>query len=288
MHGFHSKTGRASNIPDAGLEMTFQEQIKKLEAENASLKQISRSKDEFIRMTSHEIRTPLDVMRGNIHMVLNGETGTITKQTEDYLKDALLGADRLLRLVSDMLDIARIETGHMKFTLEDIDLARLIKTFEKEYSSFTRGKQLKLSVEIEENLPHVYSDNLKVLQILANLIGNALKFTPSGGYITIRASVSEDTVAVSIEDSGIGIAHKDIDKLFKRFPEIDSSTAGPVKGTGLGLFLSKQIADKLGGGIKAESLGVDKGSTFTFWLPISGTKRAQALQHFHSILHETS
>lgn len=269
-------------------EVGLRKRTQELEAEVASLKEVSRSKDEFIRLTSHEIRTPLDAIRGNIYMVLQGETGEISEKTKEYLDDALAGADRLLRLVSDMLDIARIETGHMKFSLEDINLAALLKTFEGEYAPFAKGARLSLAVEVDPNFPSVYSDNVKVLQILVNLVGNALKFTPPGGSITIRAATSEDTVAISVTDTGIGIAVEDIGKLFTRFPEIDKSSFGVQKGTGLGLFLSKQLADKLGGTIKAESAGLGKGSTFTFWLPISGSKRADTLKRFHQIVLESS
>lgn len=270
------------------LDITLQEQVKKLEGEVAFLKEISRAKDEFIRVTSHEIRTPLDAMRGNIYMVLKGETGEVSPKTKEYLSDVLLGADRLLRIVNDTLDIARIETGHMKFDLKNINLTELLSAFAKEYESFVQGKNVTLSLNIEANLPLAYSDNVKVLQILANLVGNALKFTPAGGTIAVHAAVSEDTVAVSIKDSGIGIATEDMQKLFKRFPEIDSSAAGAVKGTGIGLFLSKQLADKLGGTIMAESEGKGKGSTFTFWLPVAGSERAKTLARFHKVQLEST
>ncbi len=269
------------------LDIALQERVKKLEDEIASLKEISRSKDEFIRITSHEIRTPLDAMRGNIYMVLKGETGDISAKTKEYLDDVLTGADRLLRLVSDMLDSARIETGHMKFTLGNINLTELLRMFEKEYTPFAQRKKIALFVEIEPNLPLAYSDSGKVLQILINIVGNALKFTPTGGSITVRAAVSEDTIAISVKDTGIGIAKEDMQKLFKRFSEIDSSNAGPAKGTGLGLFLSKQMADKLGGTIKAESEGTGRGSMFTFWLPIAGSERAKTLARFHQVQLES-
>ena len=253
-----------------------------LEKEIESLKVVARSKDEFIRLTSHELRTPLDAMRGNIYMVLQGETGAISKQTEEYLKDTLSGADRLIHIVNDTLDIARIETGHMKFSLDSIDLTPLFKTFEKEYALFAIRKKMSLSFVVEQNLPAVYSDNVKVMQILTNLVGNAFKFTPAGGSIVVRAKVAEDTVAISVEDTGIGIAKEDIPKLFKQFSEIDTSAANAPKGTGLGLFLSKQLAEKLGGTVRAESLGIGNGATFTFWLPIAGSKRAEALKQFHA------
>lgn len=257
--------------------------IEALEAEVAYLKELSRSKDEFIRITNHELHTPLDVIRGNLDMVLKGETGTLPAKTREYLQDALLGADRLSKLVNDTLSIARIETGRMEFKLEDIDLSRLLETIHSDFTPIAKERELSLYLELSPPLPHVLSDTEKLFQIIDNLLGNSLKFTPRGGSITIRAWSEDDSVVVAVHDTGIGIRPEDKVKLFKKFPQIDTSMIEAPKGTGLGLYLVWQLVEKLGGEIWIESPGLGKGAMFSFRLPRSGSERAKELERYHSV-----
>lgn len=268
------------------IEFEVAHRTKILESEIARLEGYSRSKDEFIRVTSHELRTPLDVIRGNLDIVLKGEAGEVPKKMRVYLEDVLLGADRLTKLVNDMLDISRIETGRMKFTLEDIDLDQLLEKVGNEFGPLAAKKNVKLFINAPSNLPHVFSDSAKLWQILDNLIGNSLKFTPGGGSITIEAKTQNDMMMVSVRDTGIGIRPEDMGKLFKRFPQIESGVIQEIKGTGLGLFLVRQFIERLGGEIWTESAGLSKGTTFYFQIPRAGTARAEALARFHVALRE--
>lgn len=263
-------------------ETVLAERIEELEAEVKGLRDLSNSKDEFIRITNHELRTPLDAIRGNLDMVLKGEAGEIPQQTREYLADSLSGADRLVKIVNDMLDISRIESGRMRFTLEDVDLAELLKTIVNEFTHAAKEKQVHLHLDIPAELAHAFSDRARLFQIIDNLLGNALKFTLSGGSITLKADAEPDSIVISIEDTGIGLKPEDKEKLFKRFPDIDTSLAGNVKGTGIGLSLVWQLVEKLGGEISVKSPGPGKGSTFSFRIPRVGNARAEALKRFHS------
>ena len=262
--------------------------IEMLEQEIKNLNEQARVKDEFIRMTNHELRTPLDIIRGNLDMVLKGESGEIPAATREYLVDALFGADRLTGLVDDMLDIARITTGQMRFDLEEINICELLETVEKEFSPIAREKRLVLYMTCLKDTPFVYSDRSRLFQIFDNLIGNAFKFTPRGGSIAVNikddrhGSVS-DTVLVTVTDTGGGIKTEDLSKLFKQFPDIEKHVLPVEKGTGLGLNLVWHILKALGGEISVTSEGFGKGTTFSFRLPIAGTERAMQLHDYHEI-----
>ncbi len=257
-----------------------------LKQEVADLREKARVKDEFIRMTNHELRTPLDIIRGNLDMVLKGESGKIESGTREYLVDALFGADRLTQLVDDMLDIARITTGQMRFQLEEINICELLETVEKEFSPIAKEKRLVLYLDCFKDTPLVYSDRSRLFQILDNLIGNAFKFTPRGGSITVRVvneMSASGTVLVSVIDTGGGIKKEDLSKIFKQFPDIEKHVLPTEKGTGLGLNLVWHILKALGGEIWVESEGFGKGTTFAFRLPIAGSERAMQLHDYHAI-----
>ena len=130
-------------------------------------------------------------------------------------------------------------------------------------------------------LPPIFSDTMRIFQMMDNFLGNALKFTPAGGRVTVAAREEHDTVAVSVQDTGMGVRAEDRGKLFKRFPQIDLGLMDMQRGIGLGLNLVHQLVEKLGGEVWMESPGLGKGSTFSFRLPRAGTPRAAALQRFH-------
>jgi len=266
---------------EARLEFEVSQQTNELEAEVARLREASHAKDEFIRITNHELRTPLDVIRGNIDMVLKGDTGEIPARTKEYLADALLGADRLTKLVNDMLDISRVETGRMKFFLENIELVKFLETIHTEFVPLAEKKHLTLYLACPDDLPPVFSDRGRIFQIIDNFLGNSLKFTPEGGSITISAKAEDSMVVVSVRDTGTGIRQEDQKKLFKRFPQIETTMIDGVKGTGLGLYLTRHIVEGLGGRIWAESPGLGKGATFSFALPRAGSSGAGSLRHLY-------
>lgn len=257
-------------------------QTEHVNGEIARLKEMVEEKEEFIRVTIHELRTPLDAIRGNIDMLLKGEAGQLLPAVREYLVDVLAAADRLVKIVNDTLDLARIETGRMKFQLEDVDLTALLKSLVGELTVIAKENHITLSLEVPADLPHVFSDCDKIVEVVDNLLGNALKFTPAGGSITVSARPEGEVVLVWVKDTGIGISFEDQAKLFRRFPKIDTSLIGSPKGTGLGLVLVWQVVEKLGGEIWVESEGSGKGATFYFRLPQAGTERAQELLRYHA------
>ena len=179
----------AADLQDAKtrVELDVAARVKDLREEIQASRDASRSKDDFIRITNHELRTPLDVIRGNIDMVLKGETGVLPVRTSEYLADALMGADRLTRLVNDMLDISRIESGRMRFVLEEIDIKEILQTIQKEFEPVLRRKGLIFSLHYPETSSLVFSDRNRIFQIIDNFLSNALKFTTAGGHISLTA-----------------------------------------------------------------------------------------------------
>lgn len=276
-------SARLQNLRDAQASPDASQtaQIKDLQEQVSSLHDASRSKDEFIRITNHELRTPLDVIRGNIDMVLKGETGALPERTREYLADALMGADRLTKLVNDMLDISRIESGRMKFSLEPIKLSDILQTIQKEFEPVFKRKDIVFTLRYPDTLPPVFSDAMRIFQVIDNFLGNALKFTPAGGHVTVTAREEHEMLTVSVQDTGIGVRAEDRGKLFKRFPQIDMGLLDVQRGTGLGLNLVHQLVEKLGGEVWMESPGLGRGATFSFRLPQAGSPRAAALHRFH-------
>ena len=254
----------------------------RLKAELKHLKEASRSKDEFIRITNHELRTPLDIIRGNVDMVLKGETGQISKRTREYLQDVLLGADRLTKLVNTMLDVSRAESRRMQFTIEDVNTEEFLKNIYEEFSSIAKDKGIILYLKTDPDLPRITTDKIKLYEIMDNFLGNAIKFTPRGGTITIRGSEAGNMVRIAVVDTGIGIRAEDLPKLFKKFPDIDTNAIGAPKGNGLGLALVHQIATRLMGRLWAESGGLGKGLTFYCELPATGGTTAKKLITLYS------
>lgn len=267
------------------LEFKVDERVEKLKNELARAKEIAASKDEFIRITSHELRTPMDIVRGNVDMVLKGETGSIPEKTKEYLEDVLSGADRLTKIVNDMLDISRIETGRLKFDFKKLDIADIINHQVKDFEPLAKKNKNIFKTKFENNLPKVFSDKEKIIQILDNLIGNAIKFTANGS-IDISAHQENDFIIIEIKDTGIGIAPEEQSKLFQKFPQIDQGKFAGDKGTGLGLYICHELAIRIGGKIWTESNGRDKGSKFSFSLPIASSQRAMEIEKYYRVKEE--
>ena len=237
-------------------------------------KQLSKVKDEFLSVASHELRTPLTAIAGNVDMVLAGETGLISSESKDYLKDVASAADRLVSLVNDMLDVSRVEAGRMKFEMGEIDLHACATVVEKDLKTLALAKNIELVNEISEGGPLLSADENKLIQVLENIVGNAIKFTKHGS-VTMSCTRAGDLLDVSIADTGIGIPKEDLEKLFKKFSRLDDEYSRQTPGTGLGLYISLQIVRNMGGQAWAESDGPGKGSTFHFLVPIAGTAAAK-------------
>lgn len=278
-----------------------------LKMANKKLKELDQLKDDFVSVASHELRTPMTAIKSYLWMALNGKGGPISTKESYYLHRAYSSTDRLIKLVNDMLNISRIESGRMTYEMQRVDMVALVKEvfeevtprsqelgvfikFDKKYKEnpqFTTLHDAKIGhlkkklarvggIETDgEMLMPVLADPDKIKEVIFNLIGNSLKFTDTGGSITVSFVVKGRFVETIVTDTGVGMEKEDLDKLFRKFGLMQGSYQTTKKasiGTGLGLYICKLIVDTHGGTITASSEGVGKGSTFNFTLPIYNKK----------------
>lgn len=253
--------------------VTLKEEVehatKDLKQANEKLKEVDKLKTEFVSLASHELRTPMTAIKSYLWMALKGKGGPLSDKQAYYLDRAYRSTDRLIKLVNDMLNISRIESGRISLDLESVDIQRLTRDVVEEV--LPRAQELGISVEIHASslLPRVLADGDKIKEVLINLIGNSLKFTPKGGQIQISFSVNT-MVEVRVSDNGAGISSEDLPKLFQKFGLIQGSytvNKTATQGTGLGLYICKSIVELHGGKIGVQSGGVGKGAVFSFTLP---------------------
>jgi NO-binding membrane sensor protein with MHYT domain/signal transduction histidine kinase/DNA-binding response OmpR family regulator len=229
------------------------------------LKKTEQMKREFVSVVSHELRTPLTSIRGSLGLILGGTVGEFSEKAKKLLDIANKNCDRLLLLINDILDMEKIQAGKMDFKLSSIDLTHLIQeaiTANKMY-----GQKYQVDIQLVDALPdsYVYADPDRLMQVLANLISNAVKFSPHGSTVTLSMSRMDNKIRVSVTDQGSGIPKEFQSRLFQKFSQADSSSTRGKSGTGLGLNICKLIMDKLGGTINfvSEKQG---GTTFYFEL----------------------
>lgn len=220
-------------------------------------------------IASHELRTPMNVIRGNLWLILN-EHKNLSPEDEAKIKVSLDSAQHLISLVSDILDVSAIEGKRIKLNPSNIELKTLIEAHIEEMQTLAQQKNIKLECRIEGEKVNAYADPDKVKQVLTNLIGNAFKFTPGGGSITISAVIEGKNAKVSVADTGPGIKKDDLSKLFTKFGKLETSfsKSANATGVGLGLYISKNLIEMSHGEITIES-EVGKGTTFSFTLPVS-------------------
>ncbi|MFA5160537.1 MAG: PAS domain S-box protein, partial [Candidatus Omnitrophota bacterium] len=227
-------------------------------------------KAELIQMVSHELRTPIHSMKEGLSIVLDGLTGEITPEQKEVLNISKRCADRLVRLVNDVLAFHKFEAGVIEFRMKKENLTRIIEEVEAAMRPLMENKNLLLKLALQKDLPEVELDRDKIVQVLTNFLQNAIKFTPQG-EITITSSVTPQGIKVSVKDTGIGIQQKDIPKLFRKFGQLESAKLVAPGGTGLGLAISKIIVEQHHGKIEIES-EYKKGSVFSFTLPLEQPK----------------
>ena len=233
---------------------------------NIRLQELDRLKSIFIASMSHELRTPLNSIIGFTGIILQGIAGEINEEQRKQLTMVKNSANHLLELISDIIDLSKIEAGKVELRIREFNLSDLIRKLEASSRISVAEKGLKLSVEVPDRLI-VKSDERRTKQVLFNFVSNAVKFTDTG-EISIKAAKRDGGVEVSVRDTGIGIKKDHMERLFKAFSRIRNEGVPFREGTGLGLYLSKKIAHLLHGEIRAES-EIGKGSVFTFSLPLS-------------------
>ncbi|PIY78923.1 MAG: hypothetical protein COY81_05450 [Candidatus Pacebacteria bacterium CG_4_10_14_0_8_um_filter_43_12] len=276
--------------------ITLEEEVKnatnKLVRANGKLQELDKLKDEFVSIASHELRTPMVSIKNYVWMALAGKGGKVTQKQKFYLQRAFISADRMTKLINDMLNISRIESGRVMLSPVKVNLLALVEQILAEVKPRAKQLEVKLILEKEAKnlhseqeveLPEVVADQDKLAEVLTNFLGNSLKFTPAKGSITVSFAVDQKTqqVIVQVADTGVGLAADQIPKLFKKFGIIKESYRSQTEaaqGSGLGLFVSKSIIELHGGKIWVESKGKDKGSTFSFSVPIYSEETMTSLK----------
>jgi len=276
----------------------------KLEEKNVKLKmavdkarESDRMKSEFLANMSHELRTPLNHIIGFTELVVDKNFGDLNDTQEEYLTDALHSSKHLLLLINDILDLSKVEAGKLELELSDVNLKMILENS----LVMIKEKAIKHGIKLLRNMDGIpetiRADERKFKQIMYNLMSNAVKFTPDGGEIRLTADLADGSsllddskekigsegdltamshelrssqkfVRISVTDTGIGLKHKDQERIFNVFEQIETSASRKYQGTGLGLSLTKQLVELHGGRIWVESEGEEKGSTFIFTIPL--------------------
>jgi PAS domain S-box-containing protein len=236
------------------------------------LMETMKMKSDFTSMVSHELRSPLGVIKEGINLILEGLAGDINDEQKDLLGTAKRNTDRLGRLINNVLDFQKITSGKICFDIRENDINEIVLEVNKAMSLLAKEKGLDLAVDIDDSIPKIGFDRDKIIQVLINLVSNAIKYTEKGN-ITISTKLEGNTVHVIVRDTGTGIKAEDMQKLFQAFGQLDGTRDKKSGGTGLGLVISKEIILAHKGKIWAESKA-GKGSSFHFILPIKERRSA--------------
>ncbi|MBI5830369.1 MAG: HAMP domain-containing histidine kinase [Chloroflexi bacterium] len=228
-------------------------------------KDLERAKNEFIAAASHDLKGPITAIFGYSQLI--ARVGPLNRQQNDYLSRVNKAAKQMHDLVQNLLELARIDMG-VDLKLEACNIRDLLAGVGDEFQLQAGAKQQTFEIVPFEGRPQVLADTPRMRQVLRNLIGNAIKYTPVGGKIAITAEVGSDTVQVQIRDTGIGIPPPDLPHIFDKFYRVQSAQTKDIEGNGLGLAIVKSIVEQHGGKVKVES-AIGKGSSFSFTLPKS-------------------
>lgn len=249
------------------LEEALHRKNAELEERNRSVQEATRLKSEFLANMSHELRTPLNGIIGFAEIMHDGRVGPVSDDHKEYLGDILGSAHHLLQLINDILDLSKIEAGKMEFSLQAINLQLIVDEVRENVRMLAASKRLTVRSEIDPQLGIIAADSRSLKQILYNYLSNAVKFTPQDGEVTIRAKAENaNRFRLEVEDNGIGIANRDLERLFVEFQQLDSTTGKQYPGTGLGLALTKKLVEAQGGTVGVKS-APGKGSVFYAVLP---------------------
>lgn len=232
-----------------------------------------KAKSEFLANMSHELRTPLNAIIGFSEILEDQLFGVLNDRQSKYVRHISNSGRHLLHIVNDILDLARIESGKTELDYSAVDLVGLFKSCVLMIKQQAKKRGLHIEVTVQDKLlgASVQADEVRLKQIMFNLLSNAAKFTPEGGRIKVAASRTEGYLQVAVTDNGIGLAPENQEIIFGTFERVDSSYSRNTSGTGLGLALTKQLVELHGGRIWAESAGVGKGATFSFVIPYIDT-----------------
>jgi PAS domain S-box-containing protein len=242
--------------------------IAQLQKANEKLQSMDEMKSNFITMVSHELRTPLTTIKAFVELLLMKQ-GMPEAQKRKLMSTVNVETDRLARLINDLLDLARIETGAMKWQIDEVSMEDLVLNVIESMALLFENKGLRVTTSFGSSLPRFSGDRDRLVQVVTNILSNAVKFTPAGGsiHVAVRREAAPGQIVVEISDSGIGIPAGDLDLIFEKFHRSDDKAIAAIEGTGLGLAITRQIVEHHGGRIWADSTH-GKGSMFTFTVPL--------------------
>lgn len=251
------------------MEKALQEAKETAEAAN-------RAKNEFISIVTHELRSPMSAIHGSATLLSDEGAGPVNEEQAEFLEIIETNTRRMIALVMDLNDVSRIESGQLHLRLGTVSLAKVVKAVVRSAQPKIEEKAHTLNLQITDGLPPVWGDRVRLEQILTNLVGNACKFTPNGGKITICAKCMAEegnskAVCVSVQDNGLGIRHEDQEEIFQKFFRARDKRASEIPGSGLGLSITKSLVEMQRGRIWFES-EYGRGSTFHFTVPVAEEK----------------
>ena len=240
---------------------------KELGAANERLVKLDQLKSQFLSFASHQVKTPITIVKGYASLIADGTYGVVSEKIKEISHKIIEASDRMVSLVNNILDLRKIDEGRMDYKFSDIDLVGLIKAVVAELRSITERRGLDLKADLPEEKWLVKADEEKLRQVIQNLVDNAIKYTEKG-WIEVSMKKEGEQVLISVSDSGRGISQELLPRLFEQWTR-DSKAAKEIKGTGLGLYIAREIVSAHGGEIWAESRGEGAGSTFYVRLKLS-------------------
>jgi len=236
------------------------------EARLRELEKTNKMKTDFLDMLAHELKSPLTPITAYLSLLIDEDLGALTEQQKDGLEAIIRNVKRMRALIWNVLDVTKLESGRVEFKMGKVQLSDIIETTVRDMDLLAEKKQVSLSAKPPQ-LPFIHGDFNRLAQVFINLLDNAIRFTPEKGRVRIEATLVNDKVLVKIEDTGLGIPKKDIERVFEKFYRAEVALNHQIEGTGLGLTICKQIVEKHGGRIWIESK-LGKGTTVNFTLPI--------------------
>ncbi len=233
-----------------------------------TLKQIDQMKSDFVSMVSHEVRSPMNSLLMQLKIILDGLAGDVTDKQKEILGRASEKILNLNNLVTELLDLSRIESGLIGHEKEQVDIIRLLEDQKAFHTPYGEGKNTSISLEYQDKLPSILANPQNIEEVLSNLVTNAIKYSPENSAVKITAHLENEYVKLQISDTGYGMSEEDLEKIFTRFYRVKDANTRHIQGTGLGLAIVKSIIDSHHGKISVAS-ELDKGTTFTIFLPVS-------------------